>query len=86
MRPLDDASRSTILTTLRDGQKIAAIKRYRQTTGAGLVEAKAAVEAMARENGIASTSARSMNPIVVVLALLAVALVYLALTRSVPQH
>ena len=37
---------------LRDGHKIAAIKAYRETTGAGLKEAKEAVEEMQRQ-GIA---------------------------------
>ena len=35
-----------ILEALRQGNKILAIKRYRQLTGAGLKEAKDAVEAM----------------------------------------
>ena len=50
----------TILTTVdqdvvslvREGKKIAAIKLYREKTGVGLAEAKAAVEALAAEYGI----------------------------------
>jgi ribosomal protein L7/L12 len=41
-----------ILVLLRAGQKIAAIKLYRETTGVGLAEAKNAVEALAREHGM----------------------------------
>ncbi|MEK6700798.1 MAG: ribosomal protein L7/L12 [Planctomycetota bacterium] len=48
-----DAERDTVLTKVLDlakdpKKKIQAIKRYRELTGAGLAEAKAAVEAMAR--------------------------------------
>jgi ribosomal protein L7/L12 len=46
-----------ILELLRDGQKIRAIKLYRDRTGAGLKEAKDAVEALARSNGIPAGSA-----------------------------
>jgi ribosomal protein L7/L12 len=45
-----------ILELLRDGQKIRAIKLYRDRTGAGLKEAKDAVEALARSNGIPAGS------------------------------
>jgi len=41
-----------VLVLLRAGQKIAAIKLYRDKTGVGLAEAKNAVEAVAREHGI----------------------------------
>jgi ribosomal protein L7/L12 len=45
----DDAD---ILDLLRAGQKIRAIKLYRDKTGAGLVDAKNAVETLARKSGI----------------------------------
>lgn len=41
-----------VLEHLRQGRKIAAIKEYREATGVGLAEAKAAVERLARDNGI----------------------------------
>jgi len=41
-----------ILDLLRAGQKIRAIKLYRDKTGAGLAEAKNAIETLARKNGI----------------------------------
>ena len=41
----DDQS-DQVIALLRQGRKIEAIKVYREMTGAGLAEAKAAVEAM----------------------------------------
>ncbi len=46
-----------VLSLLRRGQKIGAIKLYREQTGAGLKEAKDAVEALARQHGIQATGA-----------------------------
>jgi ribosomal protein L7/L12 len=37
---------------LEQGKKIQAIKTYREQTGAGLAEAKAAVEVIAKERGL----------------------------------
>jgi ribosomal protein L7/L12 len=48
----DDAD---ILELLREGQKIRAIKLYRDKTGAGLANAKNAVEALASTHGIPSS-------------------------------
>jgi ribosomal protein L7/L12 len=42
-----------VLTLIRSGKKIAAIKAYREQTGVGLKDAKDAVEALAAEHGIA---------------------------------
>ncbi len=42
----------TLLAMLRRNEKIEAIKLYRDRTGAGLREAKQAVEEVARRNGI----------------------------------
>jgi ribosomal protein L7/L12 len=41
-----------IVSLLEQGKTIAAIKVYREKTGAGLANSKAAVEALARERGI----------------------------------
>jgi hypothetical protein len=41
-----------VVRELEQGRKIQAIKIYREETGAGLAEAKAAVEAIARERGL----------------------------------
>jgi len=43
-----------VLKLLRSGQKISAIKAYREQTGVGLKEAKDAVEAMGAEHKISS--------------------------------
>ena len=43
-----------LLALLGRGQKIAAIKLYRQKTGLGLAEAKAAVERLAAQHGVAA--------------------------------
>jgi hypothetical protein len=43
-----------VLSLLRGGQKIAAIKLYRDKTGVGLAEAKGAVESLAAVHGIAA--------------------------------
>jgi ribosomal protein L7/L12 len=50
---------------LKKGQKIEAIKRYREQTGVGLAEAKAAVEAIASQHGIPMKSAGCASMIVV---------------------
>ncbi len=41
-----------VVSLVRDGKKIAAIKLFRDKTGVGLAEAKAAVEALATEHGV----------------------------------
>jgi Ribosomal protein L7/L12 C-terminal domain len=41
-----------LMSHLGNGKKIQAIKAYRQATGEGLVEAKEAVERMARQHGL----------------------------------
>lgn len=53
----EDPSVARLLDLLRSGQKIAAIKAYREEHGVGLKEAKDAVEALAAEHGIASKPA-----------------------------
>lgn len=42
----DDPELERVVALVRDGQKIQAIKAYREVTGAGLKEAKDAVERM----------------------------------------
>jgi ribosomal protein L7/L12 len=46
----DAASQGAIVDLLRQGKKIQAIKLYRDATGAGLADAKEAVEALERSN------------------------------------
>jgi ribosomal protein L7/L12 len=43
---LDDMAARAVVSALREGKKIAAIKAYREATGAGLKQAKLAVEAI----------------------------------------
>ena len=50
--PAELAEANRLLDLLRQGQKIEAIKQYRQATGAGLKDSKEAVERLAAENGI----------------------------------
>jgi ribosomal protein L7/L12 len=52
-----DEFENRLLDLARAGRKIEAIKEYRQRTGAGLKEAKDAVEALAARHGIVSKSA-----------------------------
>ena len=53
---LANESDNELLRLLRSGNKIAAIKVYREQTGVGLKEAKDAVEALAAEHEIAPSS------------------------------
>jgi ribosomal protein L7/L12 len=70
----DDAD---FLDLLRAGQKIRAIKLYRDKTGVGLADAKNAVEALARKSGIAVSQSGCGSAFLLVL-LFASILVYLA--------
>jgi hypothetical protein len=71
--PLDEQ----ILSLLRQGRKIEAIKVYRAATNCGLKEAKDAVEALAAQHGIVARGAGCASAIVcflIVAALCAAAL------------
>jgi ribosomal protein L7/L12 len=57
-----EANQDEILRLLTTKQKIAAIKRYREMTGVGLREAKAAVEQMERELLMGSQSVIGAQP------------------------
>jgi hypothetical protein len=50
--PEPDSLEGQVLSLMKAGQKIAAIKLHRQETGSGLKEAKDAVEALAAKYGI----------------------------------
>ena len=52
----EDAFLQSLLDLMRQGQKIEAIKRYRERTGQGLKESKEAVEALARRSGLPVSS------------------------------
>jgi ribosomal protein L7/L12 len=53
-RAVSTGADAAVLDLMRDGQKIAAIKLYRERTGAGLRDAKEAVERLAAQHGIAA--------------------------------
>lgn len=76
-QPLDNRSAEPtgtadgeVLDLMRSGQKIAAIKRYRETHGGGLKEAKEAVEALAAAHGIESKSGSGCAAVVALLILI----------------
>jgi ribosomal protein L7/L12 len=50
-----DVVAQQVLTHLRQGRKIEAIKVYRQATGVGLKDAKDAVDALGKQHGIAAS-------------------------------
>jgi ribosomal protein L7/L12 len=58
-----------VLELLRAGQKIRAIKLYRDKTGAGLAEAKNAVETLARKNGIPAGQTGCSSAVLCILAI-----------------
>jgi large subunit ribosomal protein L7/L12 len=61
-----------VVSLVREGKKIAAIKLYRDKTGVGLAEAKAAVEAVATEHGIQARGSGCANALFLALAVLTV--------------
>ena len=68
---IDDADfRAELRTLLAEGRKIAAIKRYREETGAGLVEAKQAVEALERDEPLPTGEPADSSPEAEIVALL----------------
>jgi len=56
-----------VLELLRAGQKIRAIKLYRDKTGAGLAESKNAVETLARKNGIPAAQSGCSSAVLCIL-------------------
>lgn len=69
--PIDSAE-GEVLGLMRSGQKIAAIKRYRETHGGGLKEAKEAVEALAAAHGIESKSGSGCAAVLALMIVVAV--------------
>jgi ribosomal protein L7/L12 len=61
-----------VVSLVREGKKIAAIKLYREKTGVGLAEAQAAVEAVATEHGIQARGSGCANALFLALAALTV--------------
>jgi ribosomal protein L7/L12 len=69
--PNPDSLEDAIRSLLTRGQKIAAIKLYREQTGVGLAEAKNAVERIERGEGPPNTEADATDPEQQILQLLA---------------
>jgi len=66
--------KADVWALLQDGQKIQAIKFYRERTGCGLKQAKDAVEAVGREHGVEPGTAGCLGVILFCLALTGVLL------------
>jgi ribosomal protein L7/L12 len=60
-----------VVSLVRDGKKIVAIKLYRDKTGVGLAEAKAAVQALATEHGVQARGSGCASPSLSVVLLVA---------------
>ncbi|MGA2067554.1 MAG: ribosomal protein L7/L12 [Thermoguttaceae bacterium] len=65
--PEPDSLEGQVLSLMKAGQKIAAIKLHRQETGSGLKEAKDAVEALAAKHGIIARGAGCAGMVLLVL-------------------
>src|SRR5262245_20800607 len=62
-----EACEREVIALVANGAKIQAIRLYRERTGAGLKEAKDAVEAMAAKHGIVAPGGLGIGSLVVVL-------------------
>jgi ribosomal protein L7/L12 len=62
VRDLSPQGRAQVVAALQQGRKIDAIKHYRDDTGAGLEDAKNAVEALARRQVPASAPEPTVRP------------------------
>jgi ribosomal protein L7/L12 len=71
----DGDFRDEVLSLLEQGQKIGAIKLFRERTGAGLKESKEAVEALAERRGIVISQGTGCFGVVVAIGFLTGALV-----------
>lgn len=65
----DSSSDQEILDLLQSGQKIEAIKRHRERTGAGLKEAKDYVESLAARHGIIARPAGCLGLVLLAISL-----------------
>lgn len=72
--PLTDAQLDEVLAALRAQKKIEAIKLYREATDLGLKDSKDAVEALAKQHGIAARGSGCAASLLVAAALGATAL------------
>ncbi len=75
--PVDSSFEDKVLSLMRQGQKIGAIKLYREKTGVGLKEAKDFIEALAADQGIAASSRSGCLGVVLLLVLIPLAVIVL---------
>jgi len=85
-RILDPVTRDAVLAALRGGESIKAIRLYRLATGAGLSEAKRAVDAMAMQNGIVSEVKAAGAPFPLSSILLVIVLIFVAIAIAARGH
>jgi ribosomal protein L7/L12 len=74
--PIERDFENEVISLLEQGQKIGAIKLFRERTGAGLKESKEAVEALAERRGIIISQGTGCFGVVVLLGFLTGALVF----------
>lgn len=80
--PTSSVPEGELVGLLEAGKKIEAIKLYRRHTGAGLKEAKDAVEAVAAQRGIAAASKSGCLGVVLLLSAISIAAITLAAERA----
>ncbi len=85
LKPLAEADRSEIIRMLKAHRLIEAIKLHRDATGSGLKEAKDAVEAISKQEGLERPKAiqiQTNNLLIVLIALLGTIAVLWAILRA----
>jgi ribosomal protein L7/L12 len=71
--PMDASTETEIVSLLKQGQKLQAVKLYRECTGVGLKEAKDAIELMAEKHGLSVATGGGCLGAVILILLLVVA-------------
>jgi ribosomal protein L7/L12 len=74
--PDDDSWQSQVAALLEDGRKLQAIKLYRERTGAGIKEAREAVDALGADRGIVAPARSGCLGVVLLLALVLLAVLF----------
>ena len=82
----DSPFESTILSLLKQGQKIAAIKLYRKKTGVGLKEAKDFIEALAADQHIVAVSKAGCLGVVLLLMFIPLAAIVFGCMKAGEQN
>jgi hypothetical protein len=71
-----------ILSLLKQGRKIGAIRLYREKTGVGLKEAKDFIEALAADQGVAASSRSGCLGVVLLLVFIPLAVIVLGCGKN----